>query len=218
MKIALDGPAGAGKSTIAKAIAKELDIMYLDTGAMYRAVGLYMFEHNVPADNEKVEAELENTKLCVKYIDGAQHVFLGTEDVSQRIRENHVSALASKYSALKSVREFLVKMQQETARTTDCILDGRDIGTCVLPDADFKFFLTADALERAKRRAKELEEKGEKVDLMQLKAEIEQRDYNDSHREFSPLTQAEDATVVDSTSMSIEEVRNYIIGIIKEAK
>lgn len=219
MKIALDGPAGAGKSTVAKAIAKELDIMYLDTGAMYRAIGLYMDRLGILPENEaEVKKALDSIEFKVEYISGAQHVFLKDEDVSQKIRENRVSGLASAYSALGCVREYLVKMQQETAAKQDCILDGRDIGTCVLPDADFKFFLTADSSERARRRAEELKQKGQDFDLETLKKEIEQRDYNDSHRAISPLVRAENATLVDSTNLNIEQTVNYIINIIKEGR
>ncbi len=219
MKIALDGPAGAGKSTVAKAISKKLNIMYLDTGAMYRAVALHMLDNGITVkETEKVEEALKNIDLLVKYEEGMQKMYLKGEDVSLRIRENAVSKAASDFSALQPVRVFLVKMQQKTARQNDCILDGRDIGTCVLPDADFKFYLTADSSERARRRAKELEEKGQTVDVKKIQEEIEQRDYNDSHREFSPLRQAEDAVLVDSTHMTIEEVENFIINVIKEGK
>lgn len=219
MKIALDGPAGAGKSTVAKAIAKQLDIMYLDTGAMYRTIGLYMDRLGIlPQDEKNVEKALASAEFSVKYIAGTQHVFLKDEDVSEKIRENRVSALASAYSALGCVRKYLVKMQQQTAEKQDCILDGRDIGTCVLPDADFKFFLTADSAERARRRAEELKQKGQDFDLDALKKEIEQRDYNDSHRAISPLVRAEDAVLVDSTNLNIEQTVAYIINIIKEGR
>lgn len=216
MKIALDGPAGAGKSTVAKALAKKLDIMYLDTGAMYRAVALHMLDNGITVEQkDKVEEALKNIDLVVKYEDGMQKMYLAGKDVSLRIRENAVSKAASDFSALQPVRVFLVKMQQETARKNDCILDGRDIGTFVLPDADFKFFLTADSSERAKRRAKELAEKGQVVDVQQIQKEIEQRDYNDSHREFAPLKQAEDAVLVDSTFMNVEEVIAFVTNIIE---
>ena len=216
MKIALDGPAGAGKSTVAKALAKKLDIMYLDTGAMYRAVALHMLDNGITVDQkDKVEEALKNIDLVVKYEDGMQKMYLAGKDVSLRIRENAVSKAASDFSALQPVRVFLVKMQQETAAKTDCILDGRDIGTFVLPDADFKFFLTADSSERAKRRAKELAEKGQVVDVLQIQKEIEQRDYNDSHREFAPLKQAEDAVLVDSTNMTVDEVIAFVVGVIE---
>ena len=216
MKIALDGPAGAGKSTVAKALAKKLDIMYLDTGAIYRAVALHMLDNGITVEQkDKVEEALKNIDLVVKYEDGMQKMYLAGKDVSLRIRENAVSKAASDFSALQPVRVFLVKMQQETARKNDCILDGRDIGTFVLPDADFKFFLTADSSERAKRRAKELAEKGQVVDVQQIQKEIEQRDYNDSHREFAPLKQAEDAVLVDSTFMNVEEVIAFVTNIIE---
>lgn len=216
MKIALDGPAGAGKSTVAKAIAKKLDIMYLDTGAMYRAVALHMLDNGIKVEEQdKVEEALKNIDLLVKYEDGTQKMYLEGQDVSLRIRENAVSKAASDFSALQPVRLFLVKMQRETASKNDCILDGRDIGTFVLPDADFKFYLTADSAERAKRRAKELAEKGQVVDVKKIQEEIEQRDYNDSHREFAPLKQAEDAVLVDSTNMTIEEVITFVTNIIE---
>ena len=219
MKIALDGPAGAGKSTVAKALAKKLNIMYLDTGAMYRGVALHMLNENVALnDSEGVIKALENIDFLVKYEDGVQKIYLNGEDVSAKIRENRISAAASDFSALKPIRLFLVEMQRKTANENDCILDGRDIGTYVLPDADFKFYLTADSLERAKRRVKELAEKGEIVELEKIKAEIEQRDYNDSHREFAPLCQAEDAILVDSTNMTAQEVEDFIAGIIKAGK
>ncbi len=219
MKIALDGPAGAGKSTVAKALAKKLNIMYLDTGAMYRGVALHMLNENVALnDSEGVIKALENIDFLVKYEDGVQKIYLNGEDVSAKIRENRISAAASDFSALKPIRLFLVEMQRKTANENDCILDGRDIGTYVLPDADFKFYLTADSLERAKRRVKELAEKGEIVELEKIKAEIERRDYNDSHREFAPLRQAEDAILVDSTNMTAQEVEDFIAGIIKAGK
>lgn len=218
MRIALDGPAGAGKSTVAKAIAKELDILYLDTGAMYRAVALYMLEHDIPLEDEDaVRAALPQTRLRVAYENGAQAVYLGERNVSTAIRENHVSAAASAYSALPCVREFLVAMQRQTAQKNDCILDGRDIGTCVLPDAEFKFYLTADASERAKRRQKDLEAKGQSVPFEQLLEEIRKRDYDDSHRAVSPLKQAEDAVLVDSTHMTADEVIAWILSRIKGA-
>lgn len=216
MKIALDGPAGAGKSTVAKAAAKKLNIMYLDTGAMYRGVALYMSQKGISSDDEKSVVEaLKSIVISVRYEDGTQKIYLGEQDVSQKIRENHISPLASAFSALKPVREYLVALQRETASKNDCILDGRDIGTCVLPDADFKFYLTADSRERARRRALELETKGEKADIDVIQKEIEQRDYNDSHREFSPLRQADDAMLIDSTHMTADEVLDFIIHTVK---
>jgi len=216
INIAIDGPAGAGKSTLARRAATELGYVYVDTGALYRAVALYMLDNGITVDQkDKVEEALKHIDLVVKYEDGMQKMYLAGKDVSLRIRENAVSKAASDFSALQPVRVFLVKMQQETAQKNDCILDGRDIGTFVLPDADFKFFLTADSSERAKRRAKELAEKGQIVDVLQIQKEIEQRDYNDSHREFAPLKQAEDAVLVDSTFMTVDEVITFVSNVIE---
>lgn len=174
MQIALDGPAGAGKSTVAKAIAKKLGIVYLDTGAMYRAVALFMLEHGIAPENiPAVEKALENVELSIKYDDGVQRIYLCGQDVSDAIRENRISAAASSFSAIPAVRVFLVQMQRRLAEKNDCVLDGRDIGTFVLPNADFKFYLTADAAERAKRRAAELEARGEPADVEKIQKEIE---------------------------------------------
>ena len=213
MQIALDGPAGAGKSTVAKAIAKKLGIVYLDTGAMYRAVALFMLEHGIAPENiPAVEKALENVELSIKYDDGVQRIYLCGQDVSDAIRENRISAAASSFSAIPAVRVFLVQMQRRLAEKNDCVLDGRDIGTFVLPNADFKFYLTADAAERAKRRAAELEARGEPADVEKIQKEIEARDYADSHREFAPLRQAEDALLVDSTHLSAKQVTDFIIN------
>ena len=219
MQIALDGPAGAGKSTVAKAIAKKLGIVYLDTGAMYRAVALFMLEHGIAPENiPAVEKALENVELSIKYDDGVQRIYLCGQDVSDAIRENRISAAASSFSAIPAVRVFLVQMQRRLAEKNDCLLDGRDIGTFVLPNADFKFYLTADAAERAKRRAAELEARGEPADVEKIQKEIEARDYADSHREFAPLRQAEDALLVDSTHLSAKQVTDFIINKIKEGR
>ncbi len=219
MQIALDGPAGAGKSTVAKAIAKKLGIVYLDTGAMYRAVALFMLEHGIAPENiPAVEKALENVELSIKYDDGVQRIYLCGQDVSDAIRENRISAAASSFSAIPAVRVFLVQMQRRLAEKNDCVLDGRDIGTFVLPNADFKFYLTADAAERAKRRAAELEARGEPADVEKIQKEIEARDYADSHREFAPLRQAEDALLVDSTHLSAKQVTDFIINKIKEGR
>ena len=219
MQIALDGPAGAGKSTVAKAIAKKLGIVYLDTGAMYRAVALFMLEHGIAPENIlAVEKALENVELSIKYDDGVQKIYLCGQDVSDAIRENRISAAASSFSAIPAVRVFLVQMQRRLAEKNDCVLDGRDIGTFVLPNADFKFYLTADAAERAKRRAAELEARGEPADVEKIQKEIEARDYADSHREFAPLRQAEDALLVDSTHLSAKQVTDFIINKIKEGR
>lgn len=219
MQIALDGPAGAGKSTVAKAIAKKLGIVYLDTGAMYRAVALFMLEHGIAPENiPAVEKALENLELSIKYDDGVQRIYLCGQDVSDAIRENRISAAASSFSAIPAVRVFLVQMQRRLAEKNDCVLDGRDIGTFVLPNADFKFYLTADAAERAKRRAAELEARGEPANVEKIQKEIEARDYADSHREFAPLRQAEDALLVDSTHLSAKQVTDFIINKIKEGR
>ena len=215
--IAIDGPAGAGKSTVAKAVAKTLGAIYLDTGAMYRAVGLYMVRNGVdPKDSETVAARAQEPKVDIRYVDGTQHVYLCGEDVSQAIRENEVSAAASGVSAVPLVREILVARQQEIAREQPVVMDGRDIGTKVLPDATLKVYLTAAAEERARRRYDELTGKGQTVSFDQLLKEINQRDWDDSHRAASPLTQAEDAVLVDSSHMTIEEVTEYILSLARE--
>lgn len=216
INIALDGPAGSGKSTVAKAISKKLNILYLDTGAMYRAFGLMAYRTNTDAKNaEEVEKILPLVDVRVKYVDGAQRTFLGEEDVSEKIRENHVSMLASAVSAHQCVREKLVELQREIAKGTDCVLDGRDIGTHVLPNAKYKFYITASLEERTDRRYKELIAKGQAVDKEALKQEIATRDYNDSHRKFAPLRQAEDAIYLDTSDMTQEEVVDFVISRIK---
>lgn len=205
--IALDGPAGSGKSTIAKAIAKDYDILYLDTGAMYRACGLKAIRMGVDTkDGQAVEKLLPLIDLKVEYKDGTQHTILDGEDVSLAIRENAVSMAASNISAHPCVRVKLVEMQREIAKRMSCVLDGRDIGTAVLPDAKFKFFITADSKVRAMRRFKELQARGENVDFDKLHQEIVARDKQDSERAHSPLRQAEDATVIDTSNMSVDEV------------
>ena len=215
--IALDGPAGSGKSTVAKTLAKEYNILYLDTGAMYRACALKAVRENVnPQDKLGVEKTLKNLDVKVEYFDGTQHTFLDGEDVSDKIRENAVSMAASHISAHPCVRVKMVEMQREIAKKMSCILDGRDIGSAVLPDAKFKFFLTADSEVRAKRRYDELTARGQTVDFDKLHAEIIQRDKQDSEREFSPLVCADDAIVVDTTNLSIEEVLAKIKSLIQE--
>ena len=215
--IAIDGPAGAGKSSVAKEVAKELGAIYLDTGAMYRSVGLYMLRNGVdPKDSETVAARAKEAQVDIRYVDGSQHVYLCGEDVSLAIRENEVSAAASGVSAVPLVREILVARQQEIAREQPVVMDGRDIGTKVLPDATLKIFLTASAEERASRRFKELEAKGKPVPYDQLLKEINQRDWDDSHRAASPLTQAEDAILVDSSDMTQQQVTEKILALAKE--
>jgi cytidylate kinase len=207
MVIAIDGPAGAGKSTVAKFLAKKLGFVYLDTGAMYRAIGLKVYENGCAVDDsEGVKRLLDDSTIEIKYIDGVQTVWLDGNDVSKEIRLNHISKMASDVSALPFVREKLVAMQRRMSENGNYILDGRDIGTVVFPNAEIKFFLTASVEERATRRYKELLEKGQSAVYETVKKEIEQRDYNDSHRKTSPLKKADDAIELDTTGLSIEEV------------
>ena len=214
--IAIDGPAGAGKSTIAKALSKKLNILYLDTGAMYRATALKALNLGIDTlDEDGVKTFLSDINLEIKYIDGAQHTFLDGEDVSLKIREPHMSMAASNISRLKSVRLKMVEMQRKIAGDMSCVLDGRDIGSYVLPNADYKFYVTASSKVRATRRYKELVEKGFEVDFDELLKDIEQRDYNDMNRDFAPLVQAKDAIYLDTSDMSIEEVVNAVTGYIK---
>lgn len=214
--IALDGPSGSGKSTIAKALSAKLNILYLDTGAMYRATALKALNLGIDTlDAEKVDTFINDVNIEIKYIDGAQHTFLDREDVSQKIREPHMSMAASNISSLKNVRIKMVDMQRKIAGGMSCILDGRDIGSYVLPDADYKFYVTATSKVRAKRRYDELTAKGFEVDFDTLLKEIEQRDYNDMNREFSPLVKADDAIYLDTSDMTIEEVINAVLEYVK---
>ena len=215
LNIALDGPAGSGKSTIAKQLSKSLSILYLDTGAMYRACALKAKKLGIASnDEEKVNTFINDIDITVKYVDGAQKTYLDGEDVSTAIRENEISMMASNISAIKSVRLKLVELQREIAKVTDCVLDGRDIGTHVLPNANYKFFVTASLDVRAERRYLELLARGQNVDKDALKKEMEIRDYNDSHREFAPLKQADDAILIDTSNMSIDEVINTVTSYI----
>lgn len=214
--IALDGPAGSGKSTIAKRLAEDYRILYLDTGAMYRACALNAIESGVdPQDSEAVGKMMEGIDLNVEYKNGVQHTLLGGRDVSERIRKNEVSMVASEVSAHRVVREKMVEMQRKIAKSMSCVLDGRDIGSTVLPEARFKFFVTADSRVRAMRRYKELTERGQTVDFDVLRQEIEKRDKQDSEREFSPLKKAEDAIVVDTSEMNIEQAVATIKSLIQ---
>ena len=214
INIAIDGPAGAGKSTIAKEITKKMGYIYIDTGAMYRTVGYYCLNNNINID---LESEVNNClnliDIKIKFVDGLQRIFLNDTDITDLIRTQEVSDAASKVSVYKNVRERLVAMQQDIAKENSVVMDGRDIGTVVLPNAEVKIFLTASVDERAKRRHKELVEKGIATNLDDIKKEIEERDYRDSHREISPLKQADDAILVDTSNMSINEVVNTILEI-----
>ncbi len=214
--IAVDGPAGAGKSTIAKLVAKKMNLIYVDTGAMYRAMALYMLKQGVDiSDDEAVAAACTGADVTIKYEDGVQVVYLNGENVNAFLRTEEVGNAASKTSAIPAVRARLLELQQNLAKSSDCIMDGRDIGTCVLPGADVKIYLTASSAVRAKRRYDELTAKGEKCDIAQIQADIEERDHRDMTREVSPLKQAEDAVLVDSSYMTIEEVVEQIVGIAK---
>lgn len=217
INIAIDGPAGAGKSTTAKVIAKKLGYIYVDTGALYRTVGLYSIRKGIDTkDAEKVVATLPDIKVELKFVDGSQHVFLNGEDVSAAIRTPEASMGASNVSAIPRVREFLFDLQRSIAAENDCIMDGRDIGTVVLPNADVKIFLTTSVEERANRRYKEMLEKGEEADYNDILEDIKKRDYQDSHREVAPLKQADDAIYVDNGGYDLENGAEYLLGIIKE--
>ncbi len=216
IRIALDGPSGSGKSTIAKKLSSKLNILYLDTGAMYRATALKAIALGIDTlDEEGVKTFIDNIDLQIKYVDGSQRTYLDGEDVSERIREPHVSMAASNISSLKPVRLKMVDMQRKIAGEMSCVLDGRDIGSYVLPNADFKFYITASTEVRADRRYKELMLKGHKVDFEQLKQEIEQRDYNDKTRDFAPLRKAEDAIEIDTSFMTIEQVIGKVLSYIE---
>ncbi|WP_173386000.1 (d)CMP kinase [Ruminococcus flavefaciens] len=214
INIAIDGPAGAGKSTIAKMVSKELGYIYVDTGALYRTIALYITENDIA--DEDIEASLEKADVSLKFIDGTQRVFLGDRDVSDLIRTPEISMAASRTSAIPAVRDYLFETQQKIARENSVIMDGRDIGTVVLPNADVKIFLTASAEERANRRYKELSEKPDCPTYQEILDDIIKRDYQDMHRETAPLKQAEDAVLVDTTELNLEESAAAIVKIINE--
>ncbi len=217
INIAIDGPAGAGKSSIAKLVSKELRYIYVDTGALYRTVGLYSIRKGIDTkDADAVTATLKDIKVELGFVDGAQHVFLNGEDVSEAIRTPEASMGASNVSAIPAVRTFLFDLQRDIAKNNNCIMDGRDIGTVVLPDAQIKLFLTASAEARAERRYKELIEKGEQVEFQDVLDDINKRDYQDSHREIAPLKQAEDAILVDNSGCNLEEGTKLVLSIIRE--
>lgn len=215
LNIAIDGPAGAGKSTVAKAVAKDLGVIYLDTGAMYRATAYYALQQGVSVtDEESVKALLENMSMDIVYEDGAQQIYVNGLNTTPYLREHYMSKAASDISALPCVRYKMVELQRTFAQTHDVVLDGRDIGTFVLPDANCKFFMTATPEERATRRYKELIAKGQQVDYDTILSDIMQRDYNDSHRAVAPLKQADDADFVDTTDMDIEDVVAHIKQVV----
>ena len=216
--IAIDGPAGAGKSTLAKQLAKELDILYIDTGAMYRACALYAIESGIDpkVDSPKLRELLSDAELEFRSVKEEQHIFLNDVDVSREIREPHISAGASDISALPFVRDLLVQKQRQMAKGTSVLMDGRDIGTNVFPDAHIKIFLTADVEERAKRRFIELQAKGDSSTYETVLSEMIARDENDKNREYAPLKQAEDAKLIDTTKLTQEESFQVLSDFVRE--
>lgn len=214
--IAIDGPAGAGKSTIAKLVAKELGFIYVDTGAMYRGLAVHFLKKGiVPGEVEKIEAACEDAKVELGYENGVQQVYLNGENITSQLREEAVGNMASISSAVPAVRAKLLDLQRNLAKEKDVVMDGRDIGTNVLPNADVKVYLTASVECRAMRRFKELEEKGEACDFEQIRQDIQERDERDMTREIAPLKQAEDATLIDSSEMGIDDVVKAIIALKK---
>lgn len=218
--IAVDGPAGAGKSTIAKKIAKDIDFIYVDTGAMYRAIALYFLRKGIDGhDVEKITSECPNIRVTLNYDDkGMQQVFLNEENVTPYLRTEEVGRMASLTSAIPAVREALLDLQRDMAKTSNILMDGRDIGTNVLPDASLKIYLTASSAVRADRRYRELREKGVECDLHQIEKDIIERDRQDMSREIAPLRQAEDAVLVDSSEMTIDQVVSTVIAEFEKRK
>ena len=216
-QIAIDGPAGAGKSTIARRVSETLGFIYVDTGAMYRAMGLYFLARGIDTDDESaINASLPGADISLQILDGSQHVFLNGEDVSVRVRTEEAGMMASKTSRYSKNREKMVAMQQEIARTSNVVMDGRDIGTVVLPNAPLKIYLTASVSVRAQRRYQELLRKGQHPVLQEIEKDIEARDYQDMHREASPLRQAADAILIDSSSLTIDEVAARIVELAQD--
>ena len=217
--IAIDGPAGAGKSTIARRVAKELSFIYVDTGAMYRAMALYLLHKNVDRTNtEQIGEVCQNAEISIEYQNGEQIVLLNGENVNAYLRTEEVGNMASMTSAIPEVRGKLLELQRTLAREKDVIMDGRDIGTCILPNADVKIFLTASAEERARRRYLELQSKGDNTPYDVVLADIKERDYRDTHRDIAPLKQAEDAVYLDTSNMTIEEAAAKVVELAKAAR
>lgn len=218
INIAIDGPAGAGKSTIAKEIAKNLGFVYVDTGAMYRAIALHLLRNDIEAEEtEALEKSLTDISIRISYSGGEQQIILNGENVTGQLRQEEVGNMASKSAANPKVREKLLQLQRDLARENDVVMDGRDIGTFVLPDADVKIYLTAGVEERAKRRYLELEEKGIPADMEKIKEDIRTRDYQDMNRSIAPLKKAEDAVLVDSSKLTIAEVRDCIVDAFQKS-
>ncbi len=217
ISIALDGPAGAGKSSLAKAAARELGFIYVDTGALYRAIGLKFLQSGYDTTlNCDIDNVLEGIDITLEFIDGVQHVYLNGKDVSEEIRTPNASMMASAVSAKPPVRAFLLDMQRKLAENNNVLMDGRDIGTVVLPNATIKVFVTASVAERATRRFKELQEKGDSSTYEEVYRDIEQRDYNDSHREIAPLRPADNAIIFDTTGNTLEQSLEGLMKIIRE--
>lgn len=216
INVAIDGPAGAGKSTVAKAAAKELGYIYVDTGALYRTIALNAVRHGILNDTEKIEAMLSDTKVELKYADGVQSVYLNRENVSGLIRTPEISMGASVVSAIPKVRAFLLELQRDIAKKNNVIMDGRDIATVVLPNADVKIFLFASPECRAKRRYDELIEKGESVTFDEVLDDVNKRDYQDSHREIAPLKPSEDSVMADTSELDLNSSVQLVVDIIKE--
>lgn len=217
--VAIDGPAGAGKSTVAKAVAKEMGLIYVDTGAMYRAMALFMLREGVDLkDSAKIVEKCVQADITIRYEDGIQVVYLNGENVNPYLRTEEVGEAASVTSPIPQVRENMVRLQKELAAHSDCIMDGRDIGTCVLPSAQLKIYLTASSDVRAKRRYDELTARGESCNLANIKADIEERDYRDMHRDMSPLKQADDAVLVDTSEMTQDEVIEAVLKLCRQAR
>lgn len=217
--VAIDGPAGAGKSTVAKAVAAEMNFIYVDTGAMYRAMALYFLRQNLDSGDESAVTEAcRQVEITIAYEDGVQQVILNGENVSGLIRTEEVGNMASATSGYKEVRKKLVELQKALAKKTAVVMDGRDIGTCVLPDAEVKVYLTASSKVRAERRYKELTEKGIACDRKEIEQDIIDRDYRDMHRENSPLMQAEDAVYLDSSQMTLRQVVDFIENLVREKR
>ena len=214
--VAIDGPAGAGKSTIAKRVAKEKDFIYIDTGAMFRAMAIHFLRCGIAADDhEKISEAVKDVNVTISYVNGEQNVFLNGENVTGQLRTEEVGNMASASSVNGDVRKKLLELQRKLAASANVVMDGRDIGTVVLPDADVKVYLTASVEVRAQRRYKELIEKGQDADLEKIKKDIEERDYRDMNRDIAPLRQAEDAILVDSSYMTIDENVQAILDLIK---
>lgn len=217
--VAIDGPAGAGKSTVARAVARQLEMIYVDTGAMYRAMALYMLREKVALEDvEGIVEKCQHADISIRYENGTQVVLLNGENVNPFLRTEEVGNAASVVSPIAEVREKMKRLRKELAAKNDCVMDGRDIGTCVLPKAQLKIYLTASSQVRAERRYLELAAKGEQGDIAKIRADIEERDYRDMHRENSPLTQAEDAIFLDTSHMTAEEAVEAILKLCRERR